>query len=490
MGVAAVEGFWPGGAGAGMALAFLALCAIGVPAADGPPDPADHPRHPAPRGRRARLLDLYGRARQDALLDGLTGLGNHRALPGGAPPPAGARQPAQVAALPAADRRRRPQEGQRRARPRRRRRAAGRGRAHRDRRPAPRRPRLPGRRRRVRRGPAGRRRRDRPDRRATDARRRAERGVHRQRHRAVLAVDRHLRLPGAEHRATCSTATPTPRCTGASATAGQRRGVRPGPPRRPRRRPVDRGAVGGARDDPGREVAAARLPADLLADHRRADRLRGPDPPDRHGADGRCQQPLRRRRARRPDGRAGHGLPRGGRQRRQRPRAGHVPQRQPLAADPRVRPVPPDGADGDLPPPRHRARRSSSSSSPSARRSRTCSSCDATPRRAAGRGCASPPTTSAPATPGSGCSPRSTSTSSRSTCRWSRAGSCTTRRTRVLRALQELAARWSATIIAEGVETGEQLAVVRELGITAGQGYLLGRPGPRAPRGARSTSTR
>jgi diguanylate cyclase (GGDEF)-like protein len=46
----------------------------------------------------------------------------------------------------------------------------------------------------------------------------------------------------------------------------------------------------------------------------------------------------------------------------------------------------------------------------------------------------------------------------------------------VLRALQELAARWNATIVAEGVETGEQLAVIRELGITAGQGYLLGRP--------------
>ena len=46
----------------------------------------------------------------------------------------------------------------------------------------------------------------------------------------------------------------------------------------------------------------------------------------------------------------------------------------------------------------------------------------------------------------------------------------------ILRALQELAARWNATIIAEGVETGEQLAVIRELGITAGQGYLLGRP--------------
>ncbi len=30
--------------------------------------------------------------------------------------------------------------------------------------------------------------------------------------------------------------------------------------------------------------------------------------------------------------------------------------------------------------------------------------------------------------------------------------------------------------MAEGVETSEQLAVIRELGITAGQGYLLGRP--------------
>ena len=46
----------------------------------------------------------------------------------------------------------------------------------------------------------------------------------------------------------------------------------------------------------------------------------------------------------------------------------------------------------------------------------------------------------------------------------------------VLRALQELATRWSATIIAEGVETAEQLAAIRDLGITAGQGYLLGRP--------------
>jgi diguanylate cyclase (GGDEF)-like protein len=46
----------------------------------------------------------------------------------------------------------------------------------------------------------------------------------------------------------------------------------------------------------------------------------------------------------------------------------------------------------------------------------------------------------------------------------------------VLRALRELAARWNATIVAEGVETPEQLAVVRSLGFAAAQGYLLGRP--------------
>ena len=46
----------------------------------------------------------------------------------------------------------------------------------------------------------------------------------------------------------------------------------------------------------------------------------------------------------------------------------------------------------------------------------------------------------------------------------------------VLRALQELAARWNASIVAEGVETPMQLEVVRDLGIRAGQGYLLSRP--------------
>ena len=47
----------------------------------------------------------------------------------------------------------------------------------------------------------------------------------------------------------------------------------------------------------------------------------------------------------------------------------------------------------------------------------------------------------------------------------------------VLRAIQSLAAQWKASVVAEGIETAEQLAIVRELGLAAGQGYLLGRPG-------------
>ncbi|HTK45938.1 MAG TPA: bifunctional diguanylate cyclase/phosphodiesterase [Patescibacteria group bacterium] len=46
----------------------------------------------------------------------------------------------------------------------------------------------------------------------------------------------------------------------------------------------------------------------------------------------------------------------------------------------------------------------------------------------------------------------------------------------VLSALRELANRSSATIVAEGIETADQLLAVRDLGLTAGQGYLLGRP--------------
>jgi len=47
----------------------------------------------------------------------------------------------------------------------------------------------------------------------------------------------------------------------------------------------------------------------------------------------------------------------------------------------------------------------------------------------------------------------------------------------VVSSLQELAQRWGAWVIAEGVETAEQLELIRGLGVSAAQGYLLGRPG-------------
>ena len=49
----------------------------------------------------------------------------------------------------------------------------------------------------------------------------------------------------------------------------------------------------------------------------------------------------------------------------------------------------------------------------------------------------------------------------------------------IVRTLKDLADRWGALVIAEGVETAEQLEFVRSLGIRAGQGYLLGRPSDR-----------
>jgi diguanylate cyclase (GGDEF)-like protein len=48
----------------------------------------------------------------------------------------------------------------------------------------------------------------------------------------------------------------------------------------------------------------------------------------------------------------------------------------------------------------------------------------------------------------------------------------------VVRSVVEVATRMGATTTAEGVETAGQLRMARSLGITAGQGYLLGRPGP------------
>jgi diguanylate cyclase (GGDEF)-like protein len=50
----------------------------------------------------------------------------------------------------------------------------------------------------------------------------------------------------------------------------------------------------------------------------------------------------------------------------------------------------------------------------------------------------------------------------------------------VLRSLRDLAGRQGASVIAEGLETAAQLRAIRELGLTAGQGYLLARPMPNA----------
>jgi diguanylate cyclase (GGDEF)-like protein len=46
----------------------------------------------------------------------------------------------------------------------------------------------------------------------------------------------------------------------------------------------------------------------------------------------------------------------------------------------------------------------------------------------------------------------------------------------VLSAIQDIAARADATVIAEGIETVDQLDVIREVGISRGQGYLLANP--------------
>jgi diguanylate cyclase (GGDEF)-like protein len=51
----------------------------------------------------------------------------------------------------------------------------------------------------------------------------------------------------------------------------------------------------------------------------------------------------------------------------------------------------------------------------------------------------------------------------------------------IVRTLRDLADRWGALVVAEGIETAAQLRVVRSLGIGGGQGYLLGRPAENPP---------
>jgi hypothetical protein len=80
MGVAAIAVFWPGETGASAAIWFLLASVIVVPvvmAALSRPLLHDIRWLVA---ENARLRELYGRARQDSLIDGLTDLGNHRAF--------------------------------------------------------------------------------------------------------------------------------------------------------------------------------------------------------------------------------------------------------------------------------------------------------------------------------------------------------------------------------------------------------------------------
>ena len=51
-------------------------------------------------------------------------------------------------------------------------------------------------------------------------------------------------------------------------------------------------------------------------------------------------------------------------------------------------------------------------------------------------------------------------------------------RQELLRALNSVAASINASVIAEGVETSEELATIQNLGISYAQGYLFGHPAP------------
>ncbi|GGJ12865.1 hypothetical protein GCM10010885_22710 [Alicyclobacillus cellulosilyticus] len=48
----------------------------------------------------------------------------------------------------------------------------------------------------------------------------------------------------------------------------------------------------------------------------------------------------------------------------------------------------------------------------------------------------------------------------------------------IVKAIRDVSAGFGATVIAEGIETMEELHAVRQCGVEFGQGYLLGRPTP------------
>src|SRR6266508_4482375 len=81
MALAAIEGFWSAtGPGHDQAVAALLAVAVALPLIVARLARTVIAAIEAVEAERDRLVELYGRARSDALLDGLTGLGNHRAF--------------------------------------------------------------------------------------------------------------------------------------------------------------------------------------------------------------------------------------------------------------------------------------------------------------------------------------------------------------------------------------------------------------------------
>ena len=121
-------------------------------------------------------------------------------------------------------------------------------------------------------------------------------------------------------------------------------------------------------------------------------------------------------------------------------------------------------------------RSASSSSSPSARRCTTSPACAAGSKPAVAPASDSPSTMSAPATPACACFRRSASTSSRSISRSCSAAPPTCSRAPCSDRSSSSRSRTGALVVAEGIEHAAQLEPLIDLGITAGQGYFLGRP--------------
>ena len=99
-------------------------------------------------------------------------------------------------------------------------------------------------------------------------------------------------------------------------------------------------------------------------------------------------------------------------------------------------------------------------------------------RAAGGPAYGSPPTTSGPATPGCGCSSEISFDVLKVDLGLVQSSAAGGPSSAVLGSVVALASRMGALVVAEGIEHESQLAQLVDLGIDAGQGYHLGRPGP------------